>query len=96
MRGELCPFDHGNDPVVVQDMLPPGMLGFPASTGPNIISFLMANQSPRQHYQGMLALSLGIIPLQTPNRHPLGHQAHYLMMVQNPKVLGKVLIQLYL
>ena len=34
MRGELCPFDHGNDPVVVQDMLPPGMLGFPASTGP--------------------------------------------------------------
>lgn len=34
MRGELCPFDHGNDPVVVQDMLPPGMLGFPPSTGP--------------------------------------------------------------
>lgn len=34
MRGELCPFDHGNDPVVVQEMLPPGMLGFPASTGP--------------------------------------------------------------
>ncbi|KAL9973174.1 hypothetical protein ACROYT_G019591 [Oculina patagonica] len=29
MRGELCPFDHGNDPVVVQDVLPPGMLGFP-------------------------------------------------------------------
>ena len=29
MRGELCPFDHGNDPVVVQDVLPPGMLAFP-------------------------------------------------------------------
>lgn len=29
MRGELCPFDHGNDPVVVQDVLPPGILGFP-------------------------------------------------------------------
>lgn len=29
MRGELCPFDHGNDPVVVQDVIPPGILGFP-------------------------------------------------------------------
>ena len=37
MRGELCPFDHGNDPVVVQDVLPPGMLGFPTSTGPSFL-----------------------------------------------------------
>lgn len=37
MRGELCPFDHGNDPVVVQDVLPPGMLGFPASTAPTFL-----------------------------------------------------------
>ena len=36
MRGELCPFDHGNDPVVVQDVLPP-MLGFPPSTGPSFL-----------------------------------------------------------
>ena len=33
MRGELCPYDHGNDPVVVQDVIP-GILGFPATTGP--------------------------------------------------------------
>ena len=28
MRGELCPFDHGNDPVIVQDM---ASLGFPGN-----------------------------------------------------------------
>ncbi|KAI8507726.1 RNA-binding protein 26 [Branchiostoma belcheri] len=34
MRGELCPFDHGPDPVVVEDSSLPGMLAFPpASNG---------------------------------------------------------------
>ena len=28
MSGELCPFDHGNDPVIVQDM---AVLGFPGN-----------------------------------------------------------------
>uniref|UniRef100_T1JCE4 RNA-binding protein 26 n=1 Tax=Strigamia maritima TaxID=126957 RepID=T1JCE4_STRMM len=27
MRGDLCPYDHGTDPVVVEDL--PGMIGFP-------------------------------------------------------------------
>ena len=32
MRGELCPFDHGNDPLVVED---PGIvLGFPHGVHP--------------------------------------------------------------
>ena len=32
MRGELCPYDHGNDPLVVEG---PGLvLGFPRPTHP--------------------------------------------------------------
>ena len=34
MRGELCPYDHGNDPVVVEDVAIQGMLGFPAGPPP--------------------------------------------------------------
>lgn len=30
MRGDLCPFDHGSDPVVVEDVNIPGILPFPA------------------------------------------------------------------
>ncbi|XP_073436539.1 RNA-binding protein 26 isoform X2 [Dendrobates tinctorius] len=30
MRGDLCPFDHGSDPVVVEDVNLPGILPFPA------------------------------------------------------------------
>lgn len=31
IRGELCPYDHGNDPVVIQDMPMQGMMpGFPS------------------------------------------------------------------
>ncbi|XP_077829957.1 RNA-binding protein 26 isoform X33 [Macaca mulatta] len=30
MRGDMCPFDHGSDPVVVEDVNLPGMLPFPA------------------------------------------------------------------
>lgn len=30
MRGEMCPYDHGNDPLVVEDVNIPGIvLGFP-------------------------------------------------------------------
>jgi hypothetical protein len=25
MRGELCPFDHGSDPVVLEDVVIPGV-----------------------------------------------------------------------
>ena len=32
MRGDLCPFDHGNDPVVVEDVNLPNMLAFPGNT----------------------------------------------------------------
>lgn len=66
MRGELCPFDHGNDPVVVQEMLPPGMLGFPTSTGP---SFLPDGQSIPG---GALPGNAGPIPAgyPTPNSQP--------------------------
>ncbi|XP_032878833.1 RNA-binding protein 26 isoform X2 [Amblyraja radiata] len=39
MRGDMCPFDHGSDPVVVEDVNLPGMLPFPAQPhaveGPN-------------------------------------------------------------
>ena len=35
MRGELCPYDHGNDPLVVEDVNIPGIvLGFPRATHP--------------------------------------------------------------
>lgn len=27
MRGELCPFDHGTDPVVLEDVVIPGVTG---------------------------------------------------------------------
>lgn len=31
IRGELCPYDHGNDPVVIQDMPMQGIMpGFPS------------------------------------------------------------------
>ncbi|OXB63462.1 hypothetical protein ASZ78_002538 [Callipepla squamata] len=30
MRGDMCPFDHGSDPVVVEDVNLPGILPFPA------------------------------------------------------------------
>ncbi|XP_060681915.1 RNA-binding protein 26 [Hemiscyllium ocellatum] len=39
MRGDMCPFDHGSDPVVVEDVNLPGMLPFPSQSsvveGPN-------------------------------------------------------------
>lgn len=28
MRGDLCPYDHGSDPVVVEDVNLPNVLGF--------------------------------------------------------------------
>ncbi len=31
MRGELCPFDHGTDPVVLEDVVIPGVT---TSSGP--------------------------------------------------------------
>jgi hypothetical protein len=35
MRGELCPYDHGNDPLVVEDVNMPGIvLGFPRAPHP--------------------------------------------------------------
>ncbi len=35
MRGELCPYDHGNDPLVVEDVNMPGIvLGFPRAAHP--------------------------------------------------------------
>ncbi|XP_028406262.1 RNA-binding protein 26-like [Dendronephthya gigantea] len=35
MRGELCPYDHGNDPLVVEDVNIPGIvLGFPRAPHP--------------------------------------------------------------
>ena len=35
MRGEFCPFDHGNDPLVVEDVNMPGIvLGFPHGAHP--------------------------------------------------------------
>lgn len=35
MRGELCPYDHGNDPLVVEDVNIPGIvLGFPPAAHP--------------------------------------------------------------
>ncbi|XP_007900760.1 RNA-binding protein 26 isoform X1 [Callorhinchus milii] len=39
MRGDMCPFDHGSDPVVVEDVNLPGILPFPSQPpvveGPN-------------------------------------------------------------
>lgn len=29
VRGDLCPFDHGNDPLIVDDVNLPGMIPFP-------------------------------------------------------------------
>ncbi|XP_056140956.1 RNA-binding protein 27 [Lampris incognitus] len=29
VRGDLCPFDHGNDPLIVDDVTLPGMIPFP-------------------------------------------------------------------
>lgn len=37
MRGELCPYDHGNDPLVVEDVnipIPGIVLGFPHGPRP--------------------------------------------------------------
>ena len=35
MRGELCPYDHGSDPLVVEDVNIPGIvLGFPRAAHP--------------------------------------------------------------
>ncbi|KAK6485754.1 RNA-binding protein 26-like isoform X1 [Huso huso] len=34
MRGDMCLFDHGSDPVVVEDVNLPGMLPFPAQPPP--------------------------------------------------------------
>ncbi|CAL1573266.1 unnamed protein product [Knipowitschia caucasica] len=33
VRGDLCPFDHGNDPLVVDDVNLPNMLPFPPAPG---------------------------------------------------------------
>ncbi|XP_067116579.1 RNA-binding protein 26 isoform X1 [Osmerus mordax] len=33
MRGDMCPFDHGSDPVVVEDVNLPNMLPFPGPPG---------------------------------------------------------------
>ena len=35
MLGDLCPFDHGSDPVVVEDVALPSVIPFPP---PGILS----------------------------------------------------------
>ena len=35
MRGDLCPYDHGLDPVVVDDVSLGGVLAFPRGKLPN-------------------------------------------------------------
>lgn len=34
MRGDMCPFDHGSDPVVVEDVNLPSILPFPPAPLP--------------------------------------------------------------
>uniref|UniRef100_UPI00358FFD55 RNA-binding protein 26-like isoform X2 n=1 Tax=Myxine glutinosa TaxID=7769 RepID=UPI00358FFD55 len=34
MRGDMCPFDHGTDPLVVDDVNLPSMIPFPPPAGP--------------------------------------------------------------
>lgn len=33
MRGDLCPYDHGLDPVIVEDVNLPNVLSFPHGHG---------------------------------------------------------------
>nr|XP_006818982.1 PREDICTED: RNA-binding protein 26-like [Saccoglossus kowalevskii] len=58
MRGELCPFDHGSDPVVVEDINLPNMLAFPAPPsvgrgGPRMPSGPPPRHPPPQPMQRM-------------------------------------------
>ena len=45
MRGDLCPFDHGCDPVIVDDMSLPNVLPFPPPAG----GFLSGQTFPSIH-----------------------------------------------
>ncbi|XP_013384517.1 RNA-binding protein 26 [Lingula anatina] len=49
MRGDLCPFDHGADPVVVEDVALPGVLAFPGGpqAHPPAPPMMPGNQPPR-------------------------------------------------
>ena len=44
MRGDLCPYDHGLDPVVVDDVSLGGVLAFPRGKPP-IQLFLMRQET---------------------------------------------------
>lgn len=47
MRGDLCPYDHGNDPVVLEDVALSRVLAFgPAVTSHNITT---PSQTPSEH-----------------------------------------------
>lgn len=67
MRGELCPFDHGNDPLVVEDVNIPGIvLGFPHGAPPGFIPE-RAPLNPTGRLQGIRP---PIPPMQFPIRPP--------------------------
>ncbi|XP_033115635.1 RNA-binding protein 26-like [Anneissia japonica] len=63
MRGELCPYDHGNDPVIVDDLNLPNMLsiGSPSIPPPPLPSQPPPQQPPPPQ-----------IPPQIPPHPPLG------------------------
>ena len=42
MRGDLCPYDHGLDPVVVDDVSLGGVLAFPRGESP--IQFFLGDK----------------------------------------------------
>ena len=75
MRGELCPYDHGNDPLVVEDVNMPGIvLGFPRTTHP--AAFLEA--------AALNPAGLAIRPPMRPIQYPVRPSAHVTANVRVP------------
>ena len=52
MRGDLCPYDHGLDPVVVDDVSLGGVLAFPRGKSP--IQFCLRGQDTRLYQNSAL------------------------------------------
>ena len=53
MRGDMCPYDHGNDPVIVDDVTLPNVLSFPPGelfTYKNLMINISVNKKQFIHY----------------------------------------------
>lgn len=87
MRGELCPFDHGSDPVVLEDVALPPTLTFP----PGNSSVLPPPPGLEVQILGPSVAATSVLPVRAPPiLPPLHHRQPSHIRIPHPiNNLGK-------